>query len=234
MAKGIWTPKDTEREKYWAFQLADTPEYITKVLMIHERKDQKSPYMILFSEEIGVDHWWGGRRRFGHDHRVEFNMLYFEPSGDGNFLAGERIDWVPHYGTIGNVRINRVSLEKIWPIFTELPDSTLDLIVKANELRPALSDEEVIRRFGVPCESLLSCYQDPKTFAQIQSSIIKAREKSHPMLNSFLKERGYDTPLFDIKNECDRKDFILEVLKIGADFDIESGKEVVEEWPNLE
>jgi hypothetical protein len=79
-----------------------------KVLGLHYCKG-KSPFMFVFDEVIGVDHWWGGRQRGGHDHKRGFKILYFDDNK--GFLAGENIDSVPHYGIIKGSQIQDLDLE---------------------------------------------------------------------------------------------------------------------------
>jgi hypothetical protein len=95
--------------RYWSFVVQDADEYDTKIIVLHYRQnDKKFPYMLFFHEHVGVDHWFGGRRRFGQDHGFKSGTYYFDSDGSGEFIAGEHMDWIPHYMFSGNP--NRIGL----------------------------------------------------------------------------------------------------------------------------
>jgi len=229
MKRDVWNPTKYKDTSYWAYQL-DTPEHITHILLYHQREGkQKFPYLFVFNEEVGIDHWWGGRQRFGHDHKFEFLVCYFDPNGSGDLIDGDCIDWIPHYLLhYTSSKIDRLSLDdNTRRIISELPDKdALKLISAVNDDSRPLDDVEIIQRTGAMYESLFELYQDPLLFAEEREAILdeyRRRAEQTKCMLSIARGEGEETPhepTFDAKDTHDRMEFLLRILKRAAEYDI--------------
>jgi hypothetical protein len=231
MDKQIWTPTDHKNTRYWTYQF-DNSEHSTKIWVYHQRKDeQKFPYLFFFYENVGIDHWWHQRLRFGHDHKFEFGLFYFDPQGSGDFLAGEIITWVPHYlAYCVSSKIGVLNLEdNVKKTISEIPDDeALKLISTINSRCITLPDEKILERVGVPYSALFGRYQDPLVVDEEREAILKEyakRAEQNKWMISMVRKEGEEEkpykPTFNIDETFHKKEFLLRMLKRVAKYDLE-------------
>jgi len=224
-----WNPIEYHNTKYWSMQLP-TPEHMTKIAVAQERIDDKSfPYLLIFNELINADHWWGGKQRFGHGHQIKFEMFYFDPEGNGDFVTGEELRWMPHYlAALIPSKKESLSLDdQLRESFSRHPRKDLFSSVLEPKQNHSLSEADVIKKIGAPFEVLFEYYQDPNILAEERESILSEKRANHERFGGIFslgnqdKQEPYE-PKFDLQSSLafDKQQYLLRILKKASGFDI--------------
>jgi hypothetical protein len=233
MEKGKWNSVEHYQTTYWSRDLTGE-DGNTKILIAQSREGgDKFPYLLIFSENINSDHWWGGRRRWGHGHQIKFDSFYFDPSGNGNYIAGEELRWMPHYGDNTQVKKESLGLEEdVKAALAELP--VRDNFSGAVSNLPAISvsDPRLVEVAGVPFELLFEHYQDPSFLAEGRNALIEKYRKIHEETERFCmfgqrkEEKPYE-PEIDLSGPfpIDKIHYLLNFIKVVSGFDIHAQPE---------
>jgi hypothetical protein len=220
MEKGKWNSVHYYDTTYW-FNDLTKDDGNTRILIAQERQGKdKFPYLFLFSENINTDHWWGGRERFGHGHQVKLENFYFDISGKGDYLAGDEIRWMPHYGCSDHFRKEVLALdEEIINPLKELPIKEPFSSVFSNSFQRSLEDQKILETAGVSPALLFEYYQDPSFLVEEKEKILREYKQ-----NALSKD--YE-PYFDLTktHSFDRVNYSLNLLKRVSGFDISNAPE---------
>jgi len=235
-----WKQTKTSNTTYWTTQLPDK-DYHTRFLLVHQRQaesEQESannlsyPFIFAYDEHRGVDHWFGGRAKFGHDHKFEFGLWYFNPNNSGDFIAGETITWIPHYVLFCiEKRQNTLDLDPdLRKALTQLPDQkTLDKLLDSFSDQPVLGvdDYKIQRVAGAKYQQLFSHYQEPSIVDGITTAISteyrkRAEQNKHLITMSEKPGETKKTcePDVNLTHTFDKKEFLLELLERTTGYNI--------------
>jgi hypothetical protein len=113
----------------------------------------------------------------------------------------------------------------------KIPDKdTLKLIAGFEKECKSYGDDYILDRFGVPFKHIFGYYQEPAIIEEVRGTVLSERikrgEENKWLFSMFSKWSGEEKPYepsFDINDTCDKREFILKMLKNVAQYDIKGG-----------